>query len=70
MSSDKTTGKVWLLFREVSDQYGTEELVGVFLDARSAELAEGTITNRRTFVKTAPVGRIFRKEYGSYGDYI
>ena len=68
MASDKTT--VWLLFREVSDQYCTDELVGVFVNEVDARSAENSIKDRRSWIKAAPVGRIFRQEHGSYGDYV
>lgn len=52
---------VWLLFREVSDRTGTDELAGIFLTEDDARTAEETITDRRTFVTRAPTGRVFSK---------
>jgi hypothetical protein len=62
MSDPKTTdATVWLIFRETSDKYGTSELVGVFLNETDAAIAQASIIRSRSYVLSAPVGRLFQK---------
>ena len=43
---------LYVLFREVSDQYGTDEVVGVYSSSvLAAEMADVMIRDRRTFIK-------------------
>jgi hypothetical protein len=42
---------LYLLYREISDQYGTDELVGVYSNVTNAEQWAATIRDRRTFIK-------------------
>lgn len=43
--------KIYLLYQEVSDQYGTSEVVGAYTTKAALRAADATITTRRTFAK-------------------
>lgn len=42
---------LYLLYREISDQMGTDELVGVYSSVTLAEQWAASIRDRRTFIK-------------------
>lgn len=46
---------VYLVFREVSDQYGTSEVAGVFTTRLVAEAAAASISDSRTYVQEWPL---------------
>jgi hypothetical protein len=45
-------GNVFLLYREISDQYGTTEVVGVYSSLELAQSAGAKERRGRTFVKS------------------
>lgn len=45
----------FLVYREISDQYGTSEVVGVYSSRLKAEEAAELITTRRTFIRSFKV---------------
>lgn len=49
---------LFVLFREISDQYGTTEVVGIFSTPERAQHAESMIKNRRTIIKPMSVDAI------------
>lgn len=42
---------VWVLHREISDQMGTEEVVGVYSTEEKARAGDAQCPRRRTFIK-------------------
>ena len=52
---------VYLLYREVSDQMGTSEVVGVYSDQSRAEMEGEAIKDRRTFIKPMALDSVSRK---------
>lgn len=59
---DRLVGKThaYLLYEEVSDQYGTSKVVGVFTTRPQAIGAMETIRDRRTFIQEWPLGQLDR----------
>lgn len=54
---------VFVLHREISDQMGTDESVGVYSDRAKAEQASESIARSRTYIKemTVDSAPIFRR---------
>ena len=51
---------VFLLFEEVSDQYGTSEIAGVFTSEANAKAAQDRIRDRRSWVSPWPLDELRR----------
>lgn len=49
------TEDVFLLYREISDQHGTDEVVGAYSSQEKAMAAQGTIRDRRSFIRKVPL---------------
>lgn len=47
----------FVIYREVSDQYGTDEVIGVCSSLERAIAFEKTIRNRRTFTRRFEIDR-------------
>ena len=52
---------VYLLYREISDQMGTSEVVGVYSDSSRAEMEGAAIKDRRTFIKPMALDSVSKK---------
>jgi hypothetical protein len=50
--------EIFVLFCEVSDQYGTDRIRGVFATDEDARTAERKITDRRTYVRVMCLGQL------------
>lgn len=55
-------GEVFALFMELSDQYGTSMLCGVFSSREGAQKAEERIRRRRTYIRVLPLDELDLKE--------
>ena len=52
---------VYLLYREISDQMGTSEVIGVYSSSDQAHMQGEMIKDRRTFIKPMMLDSVPRK---------
>jgi hypothetical protein len=53
---------VYLLYREINDQTGKSQVIGVFTERDYAEAAETRITRYRTYITEVPLNPIIKTD--------